>query len=468
MPVKQLRFRTLFILFTMALCSGKLIAQKTDKEIHVLLSPVKNGDDTVLRKAFTFTGNAKALALIPESLSVSIGEILQKYPVKEGKLLFGSLASVDQSAYQRFRRHILDSLAFEKMRKNFNIDTNLVSKTPINDNIFFYYAKLTDGKNLVVVDADMNKSFTGDSVYISSGLTNADTIQGQTLQQFITDIPLSNAEFYSGKLYKINTRVDINVRETIMPNRKDSISVLFQLKNGREGVIHFPGKDIMVYVKPTILLDKLKYDKFCDIRLVGSEDKTIHKIGDTVYINTEKYLLKEVSITGDEIVFIKLQNENASVRQFGSEIGQTAQDFDLPDGSNKNFNLEKNSRSRYILIDFWGTWCGPCLENLPKLREFYNTIKRNDSIELLGICVDDLTDKKDLLKKIAKLNIPWKNLLVDRNLSFSSATTIVNRYKISAFPTYILIGPDRTIISRDVGEKGLQTVLDKIPGRWRQ
>ena len=67
-----------------------------------------------------------------------------------------------------------------------------------------------------------------------------------------------------------------------------------------------------------------------------------------------------------------------------------APDFEYPTYSGKTFKLSEN-KGKYVVLDFWGTWCKPCMEEMPKLKEFLKATK--DKVELVGIAVGD--QKKD-------------------------------------------------------------------------
>src|SRR5574344_1669571 len=90
---------------------------------------------------------------------------------------------------------------------------------------------------------------------------------------------------------------------------------------------------------------------------------------------------------------------NASIK------GSIAPPFTLPDINGKNLSLS-DFKGKYIVLDFWGTWCGSCIKGFPKLKEYYSKYK--DKIEFIGIyCRDEI---EPLKKAIAKYELEWTNL----------------------------------------------------------
>lgn len=98
-------------------------------------------------------------------------------------------------------------------------------------------------------------------------------------------------------------------------------------------------------------------------------------------------------------------------------------------------------RGKYVLIDFWSSWCGPCKAAFPHMKELYEKY-RSDKFEILGISID--TDKAAWLKELDKQKLPWPQLLDTKNIS-------INSFAVTAVPTAYLISPDGKIMMKQVG-----------------
>ena len=106
------------------------------------------------------------------------------------------------------------------------------------------------------------------------------------------------------------------------------------------------------------------------------------------------------------------------------------------------FDLE-SWRGKYVLIDFWGTWCGACIAGMPNMKAF--AAKHADKLMLLGIAQESNEDRwRAYLDKSAW---DWKQII-----SGTDDEDYVLRYNVQGFPTKILISPEGKILKRVVGE----------------
>jgi peroxiredoxin len=125
-------------------------------------------------------------------------------------------------------------------------------------------------------------------------------------------------------------------------------------------------------------------------------------------------------------------------------VGTEAQDFELQrlvpgEESTETIKLS-DYRGKTVVLDFWATWCGPCLAQLPELVKFYETIKENPNAVLLGISIDH--NEKTLLNFLAKRpEMAWAQLRTDPN------SPLAQQYGIVAVPTLIVIDPEGNVLA---------------------
>ncbi len=123
--------------------------------------------------------------------------------------------------------------------------------------------------------------------------------------------------------------------------------------------------------------------------------------------------------------------------------GKIAPNFKLKSFLGTDFSLS-SIKDKYIVLDFWGSWCGWCIKGLPKMKEYYNKYK--DRIEFIGICCRDT--KENWIKTIKEHKLEWTNLLNSKDLD----TDLSVIYGISGFPTKLILDKDKKIIAKIVGE----------------
>ena len=133
------------------------------------------------------------------------------------------------------------------------------------------------------------------------------------------------------------------------------------------------------------------------------------------------------------------------------KAGNISPDFKFTTLDGKEVSLD-SFKGKYLLVDFWGTWCGWCVKGIPAMKEAYE--KHKNKVEFLGICCGDTEDK--WRKAVAHYQLPWVNVL-------EGETKASARFAVAGYPTKILIGPDGKIIEVFVGETPeLYKRLDRI------
>ena len=121
--------------------------------------------------------------------------------------------------------------------------------------------------------------------------------------------------------------------------------------------------------------------------------------------------------------------------------GKPAPDFTLTDINGKPFTLS-SLRGKYVVLDFWGSWCGWCIKGMPEMKKYY--AKYQNKLEIVGIDCRDTEEKwKDAVKRH---ELPWLNV---RNDDATDATLL---YAVNGFPTKIVIDPEGNINKIVIGE----------------
>lgn len=122
-------------------------------------------------------------------------------------------------------------------------------------------------------------------------------------------------------------------------------------------------------------------------------------------------------------------------------MGSVAPDFTLDDINGKPLSLS-SLRGKFLVLDFWGSWCGWCIKGFPKMKEYY--AKYKDKLEILGMdCSDTVAKWK---KAVADNQLPWLHVYVPRG------SQVPNDYMITAFPTKIIISPEGKVLMTIIGE----------------
>jgi thiol-disulfide isomerase/thioredoxin len=117
-------------------------------------------------------------------------------------------------------------------------------------------------------------------------------------------------------------------------------------------------------------------------------------------------------------------------------------DFTLPDKNGTEFKLS-SLKGKYVLVDFWASWCVPCRAENPFLLKAYAELK-DKNFEIVGVSLDDT--KANWLKAVEQDKLPWTQVSDVKGFK----TEIAVRFGITAIPQNVLIDPDGKVIAKDL------------------
>ena len=107
----------------------------------------------------------------------------------------------------------------------------------------------------------------------------------------------------------------------------------------------------------------------------------------------------------------------------------------------------------YVLVDFWASWCRPCRQLLPVLKELYTSYHPSGKLEILGVSLD--RDEAEWLKALEEEELPWIQIRDQREEPYNPGDV----YGITAIPTTLLIDREGKIVMRNPDEAELELLL---------
>jgi peroxiredoxin len=139
-------------------------------------------------------------------------------------------------------------------------------------------------------------------------------------------------------------------------------------------------------------------------------------------------------------------------------VGTKALDFTQPDTTGKPVALS-SFRGRYVLVDFWASWCGPCRAENPNVVESYVKFKEKN-FTVLGVSLDKQGAKDSWIAAIKKDNLTWTHVSDLQHWNNAAAQL----YHVGSIPFNILVNPEGKIIAKNLRGPALQSKLCEVLG----
>lgn len=133
-----------------------------------------------------------------------------------------------------------------------------------------------------------------------------------------------------------------------------------------------------------------------------------------------------------------------------------APDFTLLDPSGRKVSLA-DFRGKWVIIDFWGSWCVWCIKGFPHLKEVYEANK--DRLEVVGVACQD--SDKAWRAAIEKYSLPWVNLFNPKD--GGDPESVTQKYGVQGFPTKVIVNPQGKVVNITTGDDPeFYNVLEKF------
>lgn len=174
-----------------------------------------------------------------------------------------------------------------------------------------------------------------------------------------------------------------------------------------------------------------------------------------VTLNEFKQIRKSIDPKLNNHPYTLLMDEFIQNQDFG--VGTQAYDFSIKDINGKTINL-KDYRGKYVLIDFWASWCGPCKREMPNVIKLYNECK-GKNFEIIGISIDTKEDA-------------WKKAVKEMGMKWPQACDLAGwegplpkRFIVSAVPRTVLVDPQGIVIALDLRGEELVAKVKELTGK---
>jgi len=154
----------------------------------------------------------------------------------------------------------------------------------------------------------------------------------------------------------------------------------------------------------------------------------------------------------------EIAEENSSFYPSALGAGKLAPAFEATTLDGRPLKLE-DFRGKYVLLDFWATWCGPCIAEIPQLQAVHDSFGRDDRFAILSLSVDEKVDEPRRFQEKRKL--PWSQAFLGTGIQ----GPVPASFGVRAIPAFVLIGPDGKIVARGMRGKDIKKEVARALGK---
>lgn len=179
-------------------------------------------------------------------------------------------------------------------------------------------------------------------------------------------------------------------------------------------------------------------------------------LDDMAFRDTSLFMRLYKEMTPEMQAFALLHSDAENIRlQSRTAPGKMFTDYLIkggnPDGSDVRLS-DYVGKGKYILLDHWASWCGPCKAEMPYLKKTWEAFA-GDRFDIVSIAVND--KREQTLKSLQQLDMPWHQILDAQNIPSSL-------YNIKGIPHLILFAPDGTIIKRGLRGEQIYATIQQL------
>lgn len=126
-----------------------------------------------------------------------------------------------------------------------------------------------------------------------------------------------------------------------------------------------------------------------------------------------------------------------------------------------NFDLN-DYRGKVVLVDFWATWCGPCVAELPNVRSVYDKY-HEDGFEVVGVSLDE--SREDLAEFLESHDEPWPQIIFDEEGKVGGSNPLAKKYGVYGIPYMVVVDREGKVVATDVRGRDIEAAVAKALGK---
>ena len=355
--------------------------------------------------------------------------------------------NIRQSVYQDYLLENISKERYEDLQKSWNWvpDTLKLSKAPIKTKVAFAYGKDSEGVTRMVVDANNNLDLSDDKVFIPFDMLSNTSSNKDSITQ-VHSVHVSIETFTHDKITPVTIPLFIVFHSQIN---------MFMCNFPQYAITQYKGENIAVCSSH---FTNLSYYN-ADITLVNADMKEDGKAKEeniilkNEYIEIKGEVYKNLGVNTNKNVLVLEKTDLPKTQLVSTQVGYKSYPFRGEEYNTKSPISLESLKGKYVLLDFWAVWCGPCIQEFPNLKDLYAKIDTS-KFEIVGIVGDSPVDA--LIETINQHQITWPQIISD------DSNRIKEEYGVSGYPTSLLLDPEGVIIAKNLRGTGLTDRVLKL------
>lgn len=405
----------------------------SQNQIEIPVEYIKNDKNNI----FNVSMLRQYSQLIPankfENLTTNILKQYKGVKQKDSIAIYFKTENQRQFVYELYKKKQILKKDFLNYIHENNVDTiRLAQNKNYKDQTCVVLLELKKGKLYLTADVDRDKNFSNNvKQAFDLNLEQTKLIKEAQAQEYCFEIDFGNKLQYfkrdiifypeSTNFQNIdeiqikNSFVDYWVGKLIIDNQ--ALNINYQGLNNNIGSFFYQPESLSFENKDVWF--KKQFEK---------------QQRDTLVFNRNTIKIDSISSDMKNIYITKIRKLE---KNYGNYTGAFIKDFDLVDFENKKTKLhEVLKEKKYTLLDFWASWCGPCIEKFPEIKKLQNL--HSDKLTVIGLSTEN--DFQKAKKAVEKYNLSWRNF---------QGKAISNQLDIHSIPSLFLIDENGKILSRD-------------------
>lgn len=369
----------------------------------------------------------------------------------------------DQYYWNRYLNKQIDKNTFSELIGYYNIDTTKLTDVNVDCEILILIGD-QNNKRVIIVDSDNDEDFSDENI---NEYDYPLSLEKQ--KEIAQNLPviLTQYEYYeNGKVQKKSIKMkpspykgSLNISFNTDNEAEKKFFLFVSFPEHKKGVISL-NKTKCVVLASNYFSSNIYETKRTMLFVYPKTDSQPSElkgdiplgIGDIFNVRGNDYLIDSIDKWGDNL-FLEYIGKNA--HPYGVTEGYYVPSFNAYYLDQSVFSFD-DFNGKYILLDFWGTWCNPCIKLIPELQKINDDYKGKNFV-LISVAFD--SDPNTVVNFVNENKMNWHHLFVSQ--SQSDKNSVTEKLKVSSFPSTLLISPDREIIARDIPIEELRELLNQ-------